>query len=232
MKTAKTCILSLFVFVSQLVIHSPVTASEKTYIISYSSGTRFHELVRDRTKAVYDKAGIKAQFVVMPHKRSLSSANEGTSDGDVGRVPSVLERYPNLRRVNVKLMDLNGAVYTVRHDITSYNDAILKQYKVGHINGVQWTEEKMKGLEATKVDNYTILFEMLLQGRIDIALATDISAEETLAGMGEKGSEIHKLNPFVFSKPIHHYVNKKNESIIPQLERAARALHEEGYWKE
>ena len=120
MKTAQICICLLLLFFLYIV-PQPASAGDRTYRISYSSGTLFHELVRDRTRAVYEKAGLKVEFIAMPHKRSLTSANEGSVDGDVGRVPSVLERYPNLRQVNVKLMDLNGAVYTANDDICSFN---------------------------------------------------------------------------------------------------------------
>ena len=214
MKTTQICTFLLLLFFL-CIVPKPATAEDRIYLISYSSGTLFHELVRDRTKAVYKKAGLKVEFVAMPHKRSLISANDGSVDGDVGRVPSVLERYPNLRQVNVILMDLKGIVFTAHDEIKSYDESILQTYTVGHVRGVQWAEKKMTGLEATKVDNYTILFEMLLQGRIDIALATEVSANKVLLDLGERASTLRKLEPFIFAKPIYHYVNKKNEEIIP-----------------
>jgi len=135
---------SLFLICLILTLCIPFKAigSEETYTISYSPGTLFHQLVRDRTKAVYQRAGIKAEFIPLPHNRSLISSNEGIVDGDVGRVPSVEEKYPNLVRINVKLMDLNGAVYTTRGDIKNYREEFLKQYRVGYVLGVRWTPKK------------------------------------------------------------------------------------------
>ncbi len=208
----------------------PVTAAEKSYVLSYSPGTLFHQLVRDRTKVVYERAGVKAEFMALPHNRSLVSANDGTVDGDVGRVPSAEEKYPNLRRVNVKLMDLNGAVYTLRKDIESYNDDLLKKYRVGIVLGVRWTQKKTKDLTVTTAHDYPALLEMLLQDRIDIALATEASADSVMQDLGSRASTIRKLQPFVFTAPIYHYVNKKNEAIIPLLEKALTELTKEGYW--
>lgn len=209
---------------------SPAAAAEKIYLLSYSPGTLFHQLVRDRTKAVYERAGIKAEFVPLPHNRSLLSANDGSVDGDVGRVASVEEKYPDLRRVNVKLMDLNGAVYTLRKDIESYSDDLLTKYRVGYVLGVRWIEKKMKGKSATAVRDYPALFEMLLQDRVDIVLASEISGDAVLHDLGDRAANIRKLHPFVFTAPIYHYVNKKNEAIIPRLEKALTELVEEGYW--
>lgn len=219
-----------FCVVFSALIALPALAEEKTYTLSYSPGTSFHESVRDRIKVVYERAGIKAEFIPLPHNRSLTSANEGSVDGDVGRVPSVVEKYPNLRRVNVKLMDLNGAVYTKREDIPAYDDALLSQYRVGYILGVQWAEKKMAGKEATVVQNYPALFELLLQDRVDIILTTEESAEPTIKSLAERAAPIRKLQPFAFTAPIHHYLNKKNEEIIPRLEKALTSLVEEGYW--
>jgi polar amino acid transport system substrate-binding protein len=210
-----------------LVLPFSVSAEDKTYVISYSPGTLFHELVRDRMKVVYEEAGIKAEFIAMPHKRALTSGNAGIVDGDVGRVPSVLEKYPNLRRVNVKVMDLNGVVYTTREEIHSYRPEILKEYRVGFVRGVLWPEKKMHGLESTSVDTYEILFEMLLQGRIDIAMATEVSSDKVVAELADNADKIRKLAPFIFTAPIHHYVHKKNESIIPLLEQALMELNNE-----
>ena len=225
-------LLLLICLILTLCIPFKVIGSEETYTISYSPGTLFHQLVRDRTKAVYQRAGIKAEFIPLPHNRSLISSNEGIVDGDVGRVPSVEEKYPNLVRINVKLMDLNGAVYTTRGDIKDYREEFLKKYRVGYVLGVRWTQKKMEGIKATTVRDYPSLFEMLLQDRLDLALATEASAKSVIQSLGSRAIKIRKLQPFVFTAPIYHYVNKKNKTIIPRLEKALTEMIEEGYWDE
>ena len=208
----------------------PATPVVKTYVLSYSPGTLFHQLVKNRTRDVYRRAGLKAEFKPVPHNRSLVSANAGTVDGDVGRVPSIEETYPDLRRVNVKLMDLKGAVYTTHEDIRFYSEDLLEQYRVGCVLGVRWTKKKMEGITITTTKDYQTLFKMLLSDRIDIVLATEASADAVLSELGDKALKIYKLEPFVFSAPIYHYVNKKNESVISRLEKALAELVQEGFW--
>ncbi|MCG8636707.1 MAG: hypothetical protein MI863_22935 [Desulfobacterales bacterium] len=203
-------------------------AADRTYILSYSPGTLFHQLVRDRIKKVYERAGLEVECIALPHNRSLVSANEGTVDGDVGRVPSVEEKYPNLLRVNVKLMDLNGAVYTARTDIGQYSADLLKTRKTAYVLGVRWPEKKMEGLKAVKVRDYHSLFEMLLQNRVDIALATEASARSTIEKLGQRAERIHRLDPLVLTAPIYHYLNKKNAGIIPLLEKTLEEMNSEG----
>ena len=225
-------VFSLIVMLVLPLVSFEVDATEKIYVISYSPGTVFHDIVRDRMKVVYERSGLEAEFVALPHNRSLISANSGAVDGDVGRVPSVQEKYPNLRRVNVKLMDLNGAVYTVRKDIEAFGENTLTEYRVGYVLGVQWAQKKMTGLEATTANSYTALFDMLIQNRVDVILATEASAEAVIRDLGERVSGLRKLQPFVFSAPIHHYVHKKNEKIIPRLEQTLTELLEDGYWNQ
>ncbi len=85
----------------------------------------------------------------------------------------------------------------------------------------------MAGRKATTAHDYNALFEMLLQGRVDIVLATEASARSILYRMGDRAQKIRKLQPFVFTAPVYHYLHVKNKSIIPLLEKAALQLKNE-----
>lgn len=232
MKTIWQKIGMLVLNVIFLTLASNSWGEEKIYVLSYSGGTFFHELVRDRMKVVYERAGLKVKFEDLPHNRALMSANDGTTDGDVGRIASTVEKFPNLVRLKVKVMDMNGSVYTTRDEITAYDDALLTKYRIGYVLGVRWTEEKMKGLEATVVQDYPALFDLLLNGRVDMILTTEESADPIIKSLGDKAAHIRKLQPFAYTAPIYHLLNKKNEDIIPRLEEALTALQKEGYWKD
>lgn len=203
-------------------------SSGKTYTISYSPGTFFHQHVKDQARRVYQEAGLKAKFVSLPHNRSLFSANDGSVDGDVGRVPSVEEKYPNLRRVQGKLLDLNGIAYTTNDKLTVYSENLLADYKVGYVLGVRWTEKLMRKHDGIAVRDYPALIRMLLEERVDLILATEASANAVIERLGERSTKIRKLRPYVFSAPIFHYVHKSNAGIIPILERAIITLKEKG----
>lgn len=223
-------IKQLLLYICLAIVFGPglAEATDKTYVLSYSPGTLFHQLVRDRVDVVYKRAGLTADFKPLPHNRSVFSANEGIVDGDVGRVPSIEENNPNLLRVNVKLMDLNGAAYTLHAEIGNYDESLLRKYRVGYVLGVKWPQAVLDGREAITAPNYAALFEMLLDGRIDLALATEASADSVFNELQSRAKNIRRLLPSVFSAPIYHYVHKKNAEIVPRLEQAIKEINEEG----
>lgn len=218
-------LLLVFGVLCILSVPQPLLAAERVYLLSYSPGTLFHQLVKNRTAAVYQQAGLKAEFIPLPHNRSLMSANDGVIDGDVGRVPSIEDKFKKLKRVDEKLMDLNGAVYTLNPDIQRFDENLLDQYRVGYVLGVRWSQKKMSGKKATTAPNYNALFEMLLQGRVDLVLATEASADAAMHDLKGRADQVRELQPYVFNAPIYHYVNEKNNNIIPQLEQALRKIN-------
>lgn len=208
-----------------------VTAVEKVYTLGYSPGSEYHTKVRDRIKLVYEKAGLKAKFIAIPHKRSVKNAHNGITDGDVGRNPVVETKFKNLRRVGVPISESLGSAYTSNENIKSFDHDQLKNYHVGYVHGVHWVE-KLNITNAKTVNTYEQLAKMLHNKRIDIALGTDISMDAALINLGENINNIRKLNPNANISPTFHFVHKKNEAIIPLLEKTILKIKNDGYWDE
>ncbi|MBL7004147.1 MAG: transporter substrate-binding domain-containing protein [Gammaproteobacteria bacterium] len=223
-------ILFSFLFLLTLSSHN-VLANDKIYTLSYSPGSLYHALVRDRMEVVYQRAGLKAKFISIPHKRSVASANEGVVDGDVGRNPVIEKKFKNLRRVNVAVSESLGSVYTIKDSIRTYDSDMLKKYNVGYVHGVRWVKKKMEGIKATTVKTYPQLVKMLLEGRIDIAIGTDISMDAAIKKVANEEDKIRKLTPKANRSPTYHFVHKKNSHIIPALEKALKELKAENYWR-
>jgi polar amino acid transport system substrate-binding protein len=216
------CLL-LFVYSSGL-----ACASEKTYVISYGSGTHLLQFAKDRVKAIYERAGLKADFISLPLNRSILSANDGLVDGEVARTSLIEKNMTNLRRVGLKIMDFRGAAYTIDPKINVYDESLLTKYRVGYVLGVRWSDSYLDGVNKVAAKTVEALFEMLLQGRIDLALVTEESADHALHAMGFRAEKVRQLEPLVFSSPLYHYVHKKNADIIPRLEQAIKEINEEG----
>ena len=226
----KLFFLLVFLLVSLLFSYSSgiTSTTEKTYFISYGLGSPSHKIAKNKIKAAYERAGLKAEFIPLPHARSAFSANEGLVDGDVGRVPRIENKYTDLRRVNVKLMDLNGVAFTLDPKIETYDERLLKKYRIGYLRGTLWAESMLAGRDAIAAGDTLSLFEMLIKGRFDIVLISELSGQSALHDLGIRGDKVKQLQPVVFTSPLYHYVNKKNVDIIPRLEKALKEINEEG----
>ena len=56
-------------------------------------------------REAYARLGVDMQVVVLPSRRALYLADRGELDGDLFRIATVAENYPNLRRVDYPLLE-------------------------------------------------------------------------------------------------------------------------------
>ena len=209
----------------------PSATARGPYRIGYASAARIHVEAMERLALVYERAGLPVEFLPLPQKRSLVQAVDGVIDGDVGRIPGLEKKFPTLVRVDVKLMDLVGAAYVVRGQrLGDFRPELLETLRAGAVRGVLWAEGIMAGRHLEQVKDYETLFGMLLEGRIDVALASRLSAEHIFAIDSERFAVIRRLDPPVYHVPFYHYVNIKDADIVPRLEQALRELRAEDHW--
>lgn len=224
---------ALFACLAFCLLWAAPGAARGPYRIGYAPDARIHVEARDRLEAVYGRAGLPVEFVPLPQKRSLLLAADGAIDGDVGRIPGLEAEYPSLIRVDVKLLDLTGAAYVVRgQQLGDYRAELLDTLRVGAVRGVVWAEKIMGQRRLEQVNNYKTLFGMLLEGRIDVALASRASAEELLGCDRARYARVRMMDPAVYRVPFYHYVNERNADIVPRLEKALRELRRRDYWGE
>ncbi|MGE4421843.1 MAG: substrate-binding periplasmic protein [Pseudodesulfovibrio sp.] len=224
--------LLLFAACAVLSWAAPGRAREP-YRIGYAPDALIHVESMKRLAVVYARAGLPVEFVPLPQKRSLVQAVDGVIDGDAGRILGLEKRYPGLIRVDVRLTNIYGAAYVVGgQEIGPFRDGLLGVMKVGAVSGVVWAEKVMKGRPLEHVKTYEALFAMLMEGRIDIALGSRISAEKVLRDNARRYGRIRQLEPLVFQAPFYHYLNRKDADIVPKLEKALRELRAEDYWRD
>jgi polar amino acid transport system substrate-binding protein len=203
------------------------------YRIGYAPDAQIHVEAKNRLAVAYARAGLPVEFVPLPQKRSLALAEEGGLDGDVGRIPGLEKKHPSLVRVDVKLMDLVGAAYTVKEqERVEYRPELLDTLRTGSVRGVLWAERVMGKRHLERVNNYETVFDLLLEGRIDMALASRVSAEHVFSSDKGRYARIRRLDPPVYRVPFYHYLNIRNADIVPRLEKALRQLRAEGYWRD
>lgn len=229
LKTRRNAVLlHRFALILLVILLLPHTAwARKVYRLGYKASPVVMQAVA-RLEEAYTRAGLLVEFVELPHKRSLTFANDGVLDGDVARISGLETTYPNLRRVKFKVTSFNGVALVLdKKDIFAYRKSLLDSYRVGGILGIVWVEKVMNGRPYEQVKGHDILFRMLLEGRVDILLSSELQARRIIESDKALYGHVRILKPNVMELPLFHYVNKQNEDIIPLLESALKAMESE-----
>lgn len=178
-------------------------------------------------KEAYARLGYDVAFVEVPAERALVMANQGRVDGEAGRVPVIEPRCPNLIRVPTSLYT-NRVVAFVRSDgipyVASWDE--LARYRVGAVLGYKFVGKMTSNMNRTVVSDYAKLFNMLTNGRIDVAVVEYFDVLPALRSLDLK--TIRLLQPPLAFNPMYHYLHKRNADLVPRIDRVLRDMQREG----
>jgi len=178
-------------------------------------------------KEVYRKAGLEARIEPLPGARANANLLAGQLDGEVARVRSYAERNPTLVRVEPSYYHLRTTAFARDGSgIAVEGKDDLRPYRVGHVRGIAHAEAIAEGLPRVEVCNgYEQLYRMLADGRIDVAVDTDVNGIARLRAMGLKNivpvGTLARLELF-------HILAPARSAWAPKIGAAIRAMRRSG----
>ncbi len=173
------------------------------------------------------RLGYTLEYVHFPAERGLQNANAGIIDGDAIRVSGLDKIYPNLIRVNEKIMDWEFVVFSKQDIKIDHGWDSLKPYVVSIINGWKILERNIpKEATLTKVNSANQLFSLLDKNRTDLII---YERYRGLARIKNRHSEdIHIIEPPLETRAMYMYLHKKHKDLIPQLARVLKEMKQDG----
>ncbi len=185
------------------------------------------------TEAFY-RLGIKFSARYIPSSRSLAMSNSGKTDGELHRVYNFHEvsngKYPDLVRIDSKLLSVWLAVFSHRKDIKIERWEDLKNYNVIYYRGRQNVKNQLeKYLPKEQIYEVTTdkaAFNMLSKKRADIVISEShegqilIESSTNLANIQEIGRLEETL--------IYSYINKRHESLAPLVAKTIERMKQDG----
>lgn len=181
-------------------------------LIEKDPATSIAEKVMDMA---YRKVGMNLTVHYLPGERSLRSANNGEMDGELYRKLGMERDYPNLIIVPVPLLTYEIVIFTYGTNFVVTGWESLRPYTIGFVKGIKIIEQNTIGMKLEPAPTVRQAFQKMLLGRSDIVVANRISG---LAALNElKQGDITVLMPPLATFPVIHYVNKKNEALVPAL---------------
>ncbi|RCW64981.1 hypothetical protein DET61_1132 [Marinobacter nauticus] len=180
-------------------------------------------------ETAYQRLDINMTTLVAPSRRALLMADTGNLDGDLFRIATVAEGYPNLVRVDFPL--LKGKLHAVvrNREIQQLpesrtNDPIKVAIRRGVIIAENTaTELDMEPIHAESYEQVRTLLEMR---RVDLAFVASIEGITPMANAD--WHHLHILPEPVATFILHHYLNRRHAGLAEDLAEVLVQLEQEG----
>jgi polar amino acid transport system substrate-binding protein len=166
---------------------------------------------------VFRRVGVAAEAVqYSASERAMINANNGIDDGVAMRIRGLGKEYPNLVRIDEKVIDNEFVGYASRAQFATTGFDTLRNHHVAYIIGWKVFESVLPpGDAVTLAKDAGQLFSLLEHDRADVVLFERWQGAHILH---ERGIKAHQLTPLV-STEMFMYLHAKQP-----LAGAARAL--------
>lgn len=179
-------------------------------------------------RVVFREVGLDAELLIYPTatERGMLNANEGVDDGLAMRVAGLEKQYPNLIRVPEPIAINDFVALTSRLRFATNNWDSLQPYVVGYIIGWKVFEQNVPtGRQLTLVRDADQLFNLLANGRVDVAL---YERWQGLARARAMGLQVQAMEPPLVRTPMYIYLHKKHAELVPRVAQALVKLKRNG----
>lgn len=224
-KVRRFCISALL-----LVLHSGAVSSEPQKIILATFDQKAPRLTASEiiVQKIYNKLDIVLEVVKHPGNRSLVMANKAQVDGVLVRADLIEGLAENLVKIPYPIAHVKYSAYAKKSKLIKIDGwASLNPYRVGVLRGVKLIEERTKGLNQIKNNNFKALFKVLYLDRIDVAIFTELDGLYALKAMNLH-NEIQKLEPVLEVSPAYHFLHKKHSNLIKEMTSLMKQMNESG----
>lgn len=182
------------------------------------------------TKA-YARINVPVVFKPFSHKRSVAFVNEGLADAEAFRIKGIDVIYKNLVMVDVPIRQDDMHLYVQKHKAFAVNGfaSIPKHYTVGYLRGVIFAERGIKNyhLKGNEFNDAEQVVMHIKMGRSDAVILGKGSVSESLFNKFDDLNVV-RLEPPIYKTVLYHYLHKRNQHLIPGLQKAFQEMTESG----
>ncbi len=161
----------------------------------------------------YKRAGINVSVTWDNLQQSLLDSNMGINDGQVGRADGITEKFANLIKVPVPILQVEAVAFSKDDSIEINSWADLKDKDFMVIHGTKFIEYATKDFKRKYANSFDEAMTSLHENKVDIVIAPKIGGLYSIFKNGYKDIQIVSLS--LQDKKLYHFVHKKNQHLVP-----------------
>lgn len=199
-----------------------ITLSATNYL---GNNTYTDHPVTRRIKRALDTLGYDLQIMHNPGLRSLAMANSGVVDGELIRIRSVSNDYPNLLLVPVPLIHASVGLYTHRrHAESTQSWQNFSATRFAAVKGMMLLEKLPEKFAATPIiyaQGYQQAVHQVIADRADLTLLPSGYVDRLLDR--QEAAELVLLQPPLPPAEGFLHLHKRHEHLVQPLTRLLKA---------
>ena len=173
--------------------------------------------------------GYTVEMLILPLERSLLMLKAGEIDMDFFRAEAVIATDPELRRIDVPLIETTFRAYTKNPDITIRSREDLGKNPFAYARGTMILDRLTEGLEPMLALDNDRLFQMILRNRVEVIIIND-QAREYLS-RHYPDLILYPQEPPLIRLRAYAVVHRSREDLAAALEEVFRRWVREGRWE-
>lgn len=176
---------------------------------------------------VFRRIGVAAEATqYSASERAMINANNGIDDGVAMRIKGLEKEYPNLVRIDEKVLDNEFVAYASKANFATTGFDTLRNHHVAYIIGWKVFETALPaGNAVTLAKDSGQLFSLLENDRADVILFERWQGAYILR---ERGIQAHLLLPPLVSTEMFMYLHGRHAHLAEPAARALRAMKADG----
>ena len=180
------------------------------------------EIAEQILNLAYQRLGITLVVKKFPGERSLYSANNGETDGELYRKIGMERDYPNLVIVPIPLQTYEIVIFTLATDFNVHGWESLSPFVIGYVKGIKIIEQNTKGMRVEPAVTMRQAFLKMSLGRSDVVIANRASGLAVLKELNM--TDVRVLKPALASFAVFHYLHKKHQDLVPKLSAVLKQM--------
>lgn len=227
-------ILSLFYTIMLLLSAGMVSAQERVHFVGGAPLDSYQpQVIVPLLEEAFRRNGISFSATGMPSSRALLMSNSGQADGELHRVYDFHDvsngKYPNLIRVESRLMTVSLAVFSLNgqpiedwtqlqgHDVT---------YQRGRQNVQNHLSSILEGSNLHPKNSDLIAFRMAADDRMDYVVSEEFEGIRLIATTPELAN-LKKVGTLEETH-IYAYMHKRHASLTKRIGATLEAMKQDG----